>query len=330
MRRYLVGLLTVGLLSAVVVSRFVLTTLPVRYVIIHSDDAGMYPSVNRATIDAMERGTVSSCSIMVPCQAFPEFAAYAAGHPEKDFGVHLTLNCETETHRWGPVCPRQKVASLVDSDGCFWSSTDETLSHANIKEVERELHAQIDKALAAGVRVSHLDHHMFVLCERVDFLRLYIQLGQEYNLPLRYTETLPSDALNANNPLLVAAYFEGLRQLRTRDMPVFRDIEDGNYHLPPERKRQYYLAAIRDLKPGVTEILIHCGYGPVGPLHAPDADRREADTRVFMSQEMADWIRRCHVTIIDWKAFRALGMHKQSAMSMRIDAALPLKPESVP
>jgi hypothetical protein len=306
MRALVPALLTVALIAGAIVLRDVLPKPPERYLVIHADDAGMYPSVNAATIEALERGTVSSCSIMVPCPAFAEFANYAAAKPERDFGIHLTLNCDTDSFRWGPVSAKQKVPSLLDPDGFFWKTTQETAQHAKIDEAEMELRAQIDKAHAAGIRVSHLDHHMFVLFQRADLLRLYVRLSLDYNIPIRYVQHLSAEVPFADDPEIITAYREGVEKLRSRGMPVFNDIDSRSYDLPPEQKRRHYLAALPNLKPGVTEFIIHCAYGPVGPMHAPNADRREADLRVFTSEEMREWICRCGVVVIDWRTFREI------------------------
>jgi hypothetical protein len=147
---------------------------------------------------------------------------------------------------------------------------------------------------------------MFVMAQRPDLLRLYVKLGLDYSLPIRYVQQVSDGEPSSDDPAIIAAYHEGLEKLRSRGMPVFHDIDSRNYSLPPEQKREHYLAAIRNLKPGVTEFVIHCAYGPSGPMHAPDADAREADLRTFTSQETMDWIRRCDVEVIDWKMFREL------------------------
>ncbi len=276
-----------------------------RFVIIHSDDAGMYPSVNQATIDAMERGLVSSCSILAACPAFDEFAQYARTHQDKDFGLHLNLTCEKDSYRWGPVLGAKRVPSLVDEHGFFWKTTEQVASHAKIGEVESELRAQIARCRAAGISLSHLDHHMFVLFKRADFIRLYVRLGIDYGLAIRYSLTTPDD-IDPNDQERVKAYNEGIELLRDNGLPLCAVTDGDNYPVPADQKRTYFLDSLRSLKPGVTEIIIHCAYVPSGPMRAPAAERRAADTRIFMSLEIEDELRRQGIRVLSWRSFREM------------------------
>ena len=133
---------------------------------------------------------------------------------------------------------------------------------------------------------------MFVLFKRPGLIRLYVQLGIEYELPIRYSQADPApDHLDPNDTECVKAYREGLALLRSHRMPIFNIVDTDNYEVKPTEKRAYYFTLFNRLRPGVSEILIHCAYGPEGPMHAPAAARRAADTRVFLSQDTADTLR---------------------------------------
>src|SRR5256885_485604 len=123
-----------------------------RLLVIHADDLGMAHSVNRATFEALEKNWITSSSILVPCPWFPEVARFAAEHPDADLGIHLAVNSEWTTFRWGPVSPVDAVRSLLDKDGYLPLEETEVVAHAEADQVERELRAQIDRARAAGIR----------------------------------------------------------------------------------------------------------------------------------------------------------------------------------
>src|SRR5690606_37220182 len=102
--------------------------------------------------------------------------------------------------------------------------------------------------------------------------------------------------------------------LFSRNEPVFEMCEADNYNVPPHEKRAYYLGVLRDLPPGVSEVLVHCGYEWESPMRVPAAERRAADTQVFMSLEIAEELERLDLQLIDWKEFRAL--RKKEGLSL--------------
>src|SRR5205809_5456830 len=131
-----------------------------KLLILHADDLGAAHSIDAASFDALDKGTISSASIMMPTPCVTEVAAYARAHPNADLGLHLTLTSDWETYRWGSVESKDKVPSLLDSDGTFPNDDSVVATRSKLPEIELELRAQVERALALGIRPTHLDSHM--------------------------------------------------------------------------------------------------------------------------------------------------------------------------
>jgi chitin disaccharide deacetylase len=218
-----------------------------RILIINSDDAGMNYAANMATIEGMEKGLITSGTIMTPCPWFSHIAEYSRKNPDKDFGVHLTLTSEWRQYRWGSVASRNLVEGLYDPDGYLWRSVKEVYENATPREALIEGRAQIQKALDAGIPVTHIDSHMGTMQIDTNFLKIYVQLALEFNLPLRM----------ASQEAMERRLQPNLREELRKKGLVFTD-----HFVSPDSKeykevKPYWINIIKNLKPGVTEIYIH-------------------------------------------------------------------------
>jgi len=277
-----------------------------RYLVIHADDAGMCHSVNMATIEAMEKGIVTSCSIMVPCPWFTEFAAYTRNNSHRDYGIHLTLNSEWKYYRWGPVAPREKVLSLIDKDGYLWGGVEAFAANAKANEVEIELRAQIDRAKQFGVPISHLDTHMGALVSRKDLLELFARLGLEYNLPVLWFRSVPRP-YQREYPALAGDLSPITNAFLKQRLPLLDALTTGVPDGSHEERKQSYLRVIHNAPAGVNEIIIHCGIA-TDELKGCSYSwkHRDEDRQIFTDPAVIDEVKKSGVQLISWRQLREI------------------------
>lgn len=265
-----------------------------KLVIVHADDLGMTHSVNEASIKGLESGLITSASMMPPTPWFPEIAAYAKAHPEVDFGVHLTLTSERVFYRWGPVAPRDRVPSLVDSNGYFhldW--TPET--YIDPADVERELRAQIDRAIAMGVRPTHVDSHQYRLFENgKELFQAALRVAHDYKLPLFVVRDWFADKPYLENSLSAG------------DLVVDHTVTIDP-SVPPDKWAAFYISALKNLQPGVTVFIIHPAYDNE-EMRAATRERstwgaawRQRDFDFFTSTQFRDLLRERDIKLVTWR-----------------------------
>lgn len=284
----------------------VTTSAEPKRLIIHADDAGMSHSVNVATIDALEKGIVTSASVMVPCPWFKEFALYAKAHPQYCYGIHLTLNSEWDNYRWGAVAGNAQVPSLVDAEGYLWDGTDQVKQHAKAEEVHIELKAQIDRALQFGMPLSHLDTHMGSVMTRPDLVEVYVKLGLEYKLPVLFFNKLAPDVA-AEYPALAARQEWASGKLSDARLPMLDNLLQFYGGDIPAKRLETYEQALKNLPEGVTALLIHCGIDneELKGITSSSA-RRDQDYRIFTNTATRQLIRDSNIELISWKQLKKL------------------------
>jgi chitin disaccharide deacetylase len=216
-----------------------------RLLVIHADDLGMNHSVNRAIFEALDKGWVTSASILVPCPWFPEVVKWAKEHPGADLGIHQALNSEWTTLRWGPVSSKDKVSSLLDPSGYLPLDTPDVVQNAKLPEAETELRAQIDRAQSAGIHLTHLDTHMGALFGSTDLYKLYRKMGYTYDLPILEAWS------GTHAPEGVAPPAEEVLVQKVIEIGPGIDAKDW---------AGWYRKQLEPLPPGVYQVIVHLAY----------------------------------------------------------------------
>lgn len=202
-----------------------------RLLIITCDDLGLSHASNAGVYQALRDGVATSASLMVPCPWARDAAQQYRG---EDVGVHLTITSEFDRYRWGPIT---HAPSLLDGDGGFPRTVDDTWEHADPDEVRRECRAQIERAVLWGFDVSHLDSHRRVMPRRPELFDIYLEMAYVYRLPIQLPDEHTQRSIGF--PFRRLAREEGIL------------FPDRLVHVTGARQ---LTEAVHALEPGVTEI----------------------------------------------------------------------------
>jgi predicted glycoside hydrolase/deacetylase ChbG (UPF0249 family) len=262
------------------------------YLIIRSDDAGMSHSVNMALEKLIASGLPVSISVMFPTPWYQETVELLKRNPNVSVGIHLTLNSEWKNYRWGPVLGRTAVPSLVDADGYFFPSADALhQNHPNLKEVESELRAQIERARKSGLKIDYVDYHMGTAVRYPEFQEITERLAKEYGLGM-------------------SQYFGELRH-------------DPQYEAAPRDKTDSVVAMVDRLKSRLNMVVTHVGIDNAelgalidmntsGPL--PDMSKnRQGELDALTSQRFRDALKARNIQLLTYRQLISM----QGLQSMR-------------
>jgi hypothetical protein len=271
-----------------------------KLLIIHADDMGLAHSVNTACIRAFDNKGITSGSIMVPCPWAPEIAAYVKDHPGLDVGIHLTMTSEWDLYKWGGITPSDQIPSLLDKNNYFYPSVEELGKVAKGVEAEKELKAQVDKAIALGVQPTHLDTHMGSVLANPELIKIYLTLSELYHLPVLF----PRAYLTWFSPDVA----------KSMESKIF--LLDNLFMLEPKmitgKWIDAYKKAIEAMKPGLNEMIVHLALDndemqAISKGHDDYGSAwRQHDLDLVSSPEFKELLKTNHIILIGWRQIRDL------------------------
>jgi predicted glycoside hydrolase/deacetylase ChbG (UPF0249 family) len=275
-----------------------------KLIIIHVDDVGMCQASIQAYKDLWEFGTITSGAVMVPCPWFLAAAEMSRQNSQMDLGVHATLNAEWNIYRWEPVSTRDPASGLVDAQGYFHQTVDATVKSATVEAVEAELNLQVERALAAGIDVTHIDSHMGTIIDP-KFVQHYLQAGASRLIPnMLPRASAKGFAMMGIDEQALVMYTPILDQLETQGLPML----DGLFSMPLDHDNDHIDVAkklLSEVPVGITHFLFHPSIDtPELRAICPDWKARVANYNAFMSNELKNFLKDSGIQLIGYRAIR--------------------------
>ncbi len=228
--------------------------------VVTADDAGLHPGMTLGALRAHERGIVTACSVVANGRALDDAIERLRDHPKLDAGAHLTFVGGER-----PLSPPEEVRSLLGPDGAFLPgfrafAVRYFLGRIDAAELEAELRRQIERLLAAGLKLVHANSHQHLhVLPRV--FEIVLKLAEEHSIPWVRIPRDPAVSLSPRSleiGILNRIGRQARRRLarsaaRTADRTV--GILDAG-RLTPGR----LIRVLKDIE-GVTELVCHPGVG---------------------------------------------------------------------
>ena len=280
-----------------------------KYLIINADDFGMCHAANAATFDLLEKGGITSATIMTPCGWAPEAIMWAKEHPQYAIGVHLTFTAEWKNYRWRPVS-NAPALSLRDKDGYMHFHCDTFEANAKPEEVEAEIRAQVAFAKGFGFEPSHLDNHMgslYGLEQKQCFLPLVFKICQEMGYPFRMMSQSYAGA-----PAELTGLIHQMGQLAiSMGVPILDYLWEhswsGEQSKSYEAFRDYMLERFHSCPDGIVETYIHPSLECEELKHTSSVwYRRVWEHRLFADPATRQHIESCGIKLINYRDLAAM------------------------
>ena len=272
-----------------------------KILLLHCDDAGMCEEANIAVQSYVLKGDVLSAAVMMPCPNAEDMVEWAKKHPTADIGVHLTLTSEWKKYRWTTITDPEKVPGLIDPEGKMWHEVPDVVMHASAKEVETEIHAQIDKMIKMGLRPSHIDTHMGTLYGSPEYAKVFFETAVKYKIPANAIDLSDKDVADYYRAAGYPINDEMIKFLETYPLPKldnFTSAPDGKSY---ENKKENFIKLVQSLKPGLTEIIFHPSIFTENLRSITgSAQQRAWEAQMFSDPEIKQFFKDNDIEITNW------------------------------
>ncbi|NKB71286.1 MAG: ChbG/HpnK family deacetylase [Candidatus Latescibacteria bacterium] len=281
-----------------------------RLVLFHANGVGTYHAQNSAFADLLDGGLVASASVMTPAPWFGEVAAFCrdnqSRHPELDMGVHLTLTCESTKYRWGPISTSAVESGLMDEEGYFPRQCSHLVGKAAAAAVQSEIQAQLRRALAAGIDVTHIDSHRGVLLHG-KFIDGYVKLALQHGIaPLLLRRSKKTHGQQNGTGGQAGPTGRQVAAWEERGLATF-DCIATTTHLPPENRLGAVRELLEGLPAGLSYIAVHPAVDtPETRAIGPNWRQEVADYELCMDPFLRLYIKESGIQMISWRQLRQL------------------------